>query len=121
MKRPADWLQKEFLIFQRANHFHFFLGQGPGEDTIIRSYERIVSRLHRYGLSSAAYARIHHYDVDRSLREKPVTRCQRERAGSNVSRRDLVGDVNDGCVWVDAQDHAPHCSGEPILFSEICD
>src|SRR5439155_13612728 len=99
--------------------FDLLYGQGPRENPVVRSYEKIVRRLHGDCFAPAADPRVHYGDVNGALWKKPATRRQRESAAANIAGQNFVRDVHYHCPRIDAEDHSFRCADEPITDAEI--
>src|SRR5205085_1552791 len=64
-------------------------------------------------------AGINHRDVNRVRRKVVITRAERERSGSDVLRRNLVRQVNDLCLRIEAENDAFDGGDKVIGSAEV--
>jgi len=119
MKRATHPGQKITAIFERVDGFDFLPGQRPGEQTVIRSDEKIIGRLNRNGAAFGANARIDNGNVDGVPGKKRVACGESESARADISRSNFVGKINDPGPRRQAQDNPLHRAHEPIASTEV--
>ena len=77
--------------------------------------DTIDHALCRNGVAVAANPWVNNCKMDRALREELAACGQRNCAGADVARRDVMCDVHDGGARGNAQDDAPHRADKPVL------
>lgn len=119
MKGVADRAQKIFRIFQPVNRSDSLLRQRERQNTVVGPDKEVLCRLHRDAMPPAAHSGINDRKVNRAFREKAATGRQRKRPGADIAGRNLVSDVRDHGVRIEAEDHPFHRPDKPVLGSEI--
>lgn len=115
----VDGVQKVSFVLQPVDALDLFVCEREGQYAVVGADEDVVVGLHSDGFAVAADAGINHCDVHGAPGKITVACHQRERAGADIARRNLVCDVHHRCFGMDAQDHPFHRSNEPILRAEV--
>jgi hypothetical protein len=93
--------------------------QNGRENAVIRTDEPMPGRGNGNGTPSGADPRIHDDDVHSSGRKVPVCGLNQKDSFENVVRPDVMGDIDQTCVWSNAQDDAFHDPHEGVGKSKV--
>src|SRR3990172_9348845 len=89
------------------------------QDAIVRCDKKSLWSDSQQRLSWSTDTWIHYDNMDRPLRKVTVSRLKHKGGLSNPMRWNLMGNVHNGGLGVDAQDHPFHAGYERIRRAEI--
>src|ERR1041385_8236573 len=106
-------------VLNRADFYIAVFGKDGRKKAIVGSQEKILSALRDEGTPRAADARINNRHMHRPLRIISIAGLEEMGGFFNRMRRDMIRDINEGCLWVDGENHSLHARHERITIAEI--
>lgn len=119
VKCATHRMLEEGFVGDGADTSDLQLAQCPDEHAIVRPDENRVFGLYRDGAPLAAYARIHHDDMDGAFREIGSRSHEGKCPATDVAGRDFVSDIDQACFRGDPEDDAFHCADKPVARAEV--
>jgi hypothetical protein len=89
------------------------------EEPVVRPYEKIVAAYNKNRSPLGAHAGVYHRYVNGLRGKAPVGGHERESARVDVVRRNLVSDIHDSRLRIDAENRSLHRSDEIVRRAEI--
>src|SRR4030042_1204189 len=120
MKCRAEFWKKIFLLGEDDHLLHFLSLCNESKETIIRTYKKMMRSHKENRLPAPPYPRIHHRETDRPLWEIRITIGQEESPLLYILWTHLMGNINEGALGIDAQDHTLHRSHIMYFRAKMC-
>ncbi len=90
-----------------------------GENSVVRRDENCFAGLRGDGAARTAHAGVNHDHMNSICREIWVCIRKEKRALHNVLRRNVMCDIDDGGIGIDAENDAFHCANKNIGRAKI--
>src|SRR4030065_1720804 len=119
MEGLADSRKKIFLFVEAHHLFSFLPLCDKGEKAIVRPYKKIILSDEKNRLPLPPYPRVHHREVDRPYWKIRIGIGQYEGSFLHLMWTYLMGNINEGALRIDLQNHPLHRSHIRVFCAEV--
>src|SRR4030042_2431281 len=110
MKGRTEFWEEIFLLGEDDDLFYLLSLCNESKETIVRTNKEMMWSHNENRFSYPPYPRIHYGEMDRPFWEIRITIGHEEGPLLYIVGTHLMGNINEGALWIDAQDYSLHRS-----------